>query len=97
MKIKPVKNTRLAEVDYANLGFGDYFSDHMVTCEYSDGAWGEPSILGALRKPTNMGGARTGLATTCIAGVAHVNGTTRVLFRSAFSESLALPSLFGAV
>ena len=39
MKIKSVKNSRLAEVDYTNLGFGDYFSDHMVTCEFSDGSW----------------------------------------------------------
>ena len=45
MKIKSVKNSRLAEVDYTNLGFGAYFSDHMVTCEFSDGTWGEPSIV----------------------------------------------------
>ena len=31
MKIKSVKNSRLAEVDYTNLGFGDYFSDHMLS------------------------------------------------------------------
>ena len=29
MKIESVKKSRLTEVDYANLGFGDYFSDHM--------------------------------------------------------------------
>tara|TARA_B100000809_G_scaffold245035_1_gene271584 strand:- start:116 stop:1225 length:1110 start_codon:yes stop_codon:yes gene_type:complete len=45
MKIESVKKSRLAEVDYANLGFGDYFSDHMVTCEFSGGMWGEPSIV----------------------------------------------------
>ena len=45
MKISSVKNSRRVEVDYTNLGFGDYFSDHMVTCEFSDGAWGEPSII----------------------------------------------------
>ena len=45
MKIESVKKSRLAEVDYTNLGFGDYFSDHMVTCEFSDGVWGEPSIV----------------------------------------------------
>ncbi len=45
MKITLGKNGRRTEVDYTNLGLGDYFSDHMVTCEYVDGAWGEPSII----------------------------------------------------
>jgi len=30
--------------DFNNLGFGKYFTDHMLIMRYSDGAWGEPEI-----------------------------------------------------
>ena len=28
-----------------DLGFGKYFTDHMLTCEYRDGRWGEAKIV----------------------------------------------------
>jgi branched-chain amino acid aminotransferase len=31
--------TRIHDVDWANLGFGVYFSDHMFVADYIDGAW----------------------------------------------------------
>jgi branched-chain amino acid aminotransferase len=39
------KKSRLPEVDYSNLGFGKFFSDHMFSMDYSDGEWKSPRIL----------------------------------------------------
>lgn len=44
IKIKPVKNSRVHEVDFNNLVFGRKFSDHMFVMEYQNGSWGEPEI-----------------------------------------------------
>lgn len=44
----PVKRTtqsRLASVDFKNLGFGNYISDHMLVAKYDKGAWQEPQII----------------------------------------------------
>jgi branched-chain amino acid aminotransferase len=40
----PVDQSRLAQVDFDNLGFGSIFSDHMFSMEYADGAWKNPQI-----------------------------------------------------
>jgi len=47
MKIRTtrVKRTRLGSVDFSNLGFGEYFSDHMLSMEYRKGAWSAPVIV----------------------------------------------------
>lgn len=45
LSIEKVSNSRLPEVDYENLGFGDVFSDHMFTLDYADGHWHNPQIL----------------------------------------------------
>lgn len=37
--------TRLHEVDWDNLEFGKYFTDHMLVCDYTDGEWQEPQIV----------------------------------------------------
>jgi branched-chain amino acid aminotransferase len=44
MQVENVKVSRLPEADFTQLGFGDVFSDHMVTCKYDSGSWGEPKI-----------------------------------------------------
>lgn len=44
----PVKRTtqsRLASVDFKNLGFGNYISDHMLVAKYDNGAWQDPQII----------------------------------------------------
>jgi len=44
----PVKRTtqsRLASVDFKNLGFGNYISDHMLVAKYDKGAWQDPQII----------------------------------------------------
>jgi branched-chain amino acid aminotransferase len=42
--IKRAKTSNLHEVDWKNLQFGKYVSDHMFICTYKDGEWQEPQI-----------------------------------------------------
>ena len=44
MKIEKVKNSRLKSIDFENLPFGKYFSDHMLICKYNNDKWQEPFI-----------------------------------------------------
>jgi branched-chain amino acid aminotransferase len=44
MKITSVAESRLSQVNFDNLPFGKVFSDHMLWCEYKNGAWQEPEI-----------------------------------------------------
>jgi branched-chain amino acid aminotransferase len=37
--------SRLHEVDWDNLEFGKYFTDHMLICDFTDGQWEEPRII----------------------------------------------------
>lgn len=43
--IERVKKSRLSSVDFSNLGFGAYISDHMVVADYKNGEWQEPRIV----------------------------------------------------
>jgi branched-chain amino acid aminotransferase len=45
MRITKTAKSRKHEVDFDKLGFGEHFSDHMFSCEYKDGKWGEPQIV----------------------------------------------------
>ena len=47
MKIKVTKTgqSKINEVDFDNLPFGSVFSDHMLVCDYKNGAWGAPEII----------------------------------------------------
>ncbi len=40
-----IEKSRLAEVDFENLGFGEVFSDHMFVADYSQGEWKSPRII----------------------------------------------------
>jgi len=40
-----VAKSRLAQVDFDNLGFGSIFSDHMFSMVYEDGSWRNPEII----------------------------------------------------
>jgi branched-chain amino acid aminotransferase len=37
--------SKLKEVDFKNLEFGKYVSDHMLVCDYADGAWKTPQVV----------------------------------------------------
>ena len=45
IEIKRTPHSRLSEIDFDNLTFGEQFSDHMLEVRYSDGRWHEPQIL----------------------------------------------------
>lgn len=42
--IVKVAESRLPEVDFDNLAFGRTFTDHMLECDFKDGAWQTPKI-----------------------------------------------------
>jgi len=44
INIQKTDNTRINEVDFDNLVFGNVFSDHMFECDYKNGSWQNPTI-----------------------------------------------------
>lgn len=44
LKITKTALSRMSAIDFSNLGFGKYFSDHIFIVDYEDGAWGQPRI-----------------------------------------------------
>jgi len=44
LTIRKAGTTRIHDIDYGNLGFGNYFSDHIFVVDYANGAWGTPRI-----------------------------------------------------
>lgn len=38
-------HSKINEVDFDNLEFGKYVSDHMLVCDYNDGQWQQPMIV----------------------------------------------------
>ncbi len=45
IEIKSTPHSRLSEIDFDNLVFGEQFSDHMLEVRYSEGQWHLPTIL----------------------------------------------------
>jgi branched-chain amino acid aminotransferase len=45
MKITKTKDSRLSTTDFTDLPFGRVFSDHMLVCNYRNGAWQDSEIL----------------------------------------------------
>lgn len=43
--VEKIKQTKIDQVDFDNLAFGSVFSDHMLVCDYKNGAWEAPKIL----------------------------------------------------
>lgn len=44
LNIKEIETSRIQEVDFENLTFGDVFTDHMLSCDFVDGKWKNPII-----------------------------------------------------
>lgn len=44
MKIELTKESRISSIDFSNLPFGKYMSDHMLVCHFKNGQWQEPEI-----------------------------------------------------
>ena len=45
IKTRKVRKSRIGEVDFSHLSFGEQFSDHMFRMDYASGAWQEPAIV----------------------------------------------------
>lgn len=45
MIVKRATESRVKTVDWSNLVFGKTFTDHMLVCNYKNGAWETPEIL----------------------------------------------------
>ncbi len=45
ISVTRVTRSRLAEVDFSQLGFGSVFADHMFSQHYRDGSWQQPQIV----------------------------------------------------
>ena len=43
--IEKVGSSKIGEVDFDNLPFGEVRTDHMLVCEYADGKWEVPRII----------------------------------------------------
>jgi branched-chain amino acid aminotransferase len=45
MEIIRTHQSRRHQIDFENLGFGEIFSDHMLSVEYKSGGWGSSKII----------------------------------------------------
>jgi len=44
LQIEKIKESKISNVDFNNLKFGEIFTDHMFECDYENGAWQTPKI-----------------------------------------------------
>jgi len=45
ISVEKVKSSKISQVDFSNLPFGKVISDHMLVCDYSNGAWHTPRVV----------------------------------------------------
>ncbi|CAM3551173.1 branched-chain amino acid aminotransferase [Zobellia roscoffensis] len=45
ISIEKVKESKIDQVDFNNLAFGSVFTDHMLVCDYKNGAWETPKVV----------------------------------------------------
>jgi branched-chain amino acid aminotransferase len=45
MKVSKRNGSKLSQIDFSNLTFGKYYTDHMLVKEYKNGAWQESEIV----------------------------------------------------
>ncbi|WP_149304860.1 branched-chain amino acid aminotransferase [Pareuzebyella sediminis] len=43
--IERIEHSKIDQVDFKNLAFGSVFTDHMLVCDYKNGAWETPKII----------------------------------------------------
>ncbi len=43
--VQKTTKSKLPEVDFNKLGFGNYVSDHMLICNYANGQWQAPALF----------------------------------------------------
>ncbi|NKI26231.1 branched-chain amino acid aminotransferase [Arenibacter sp. 6A1] len=45
IKIEKAKTSKIDQVDFNNLAFGKVLTDHMMVCDYKNGAWETPKVI----------------------------------------------------
>lgn len=45
IEITKAKTSKINDIDFNNLKFGSVFSDHMLECDFKDGAWQTPKVV----------------------------------------------------
>lgn len=45
INVEKTQKSRIFEVDFSNLAFGQTFSDHMYVCDFQEGKWQTPQIV----------------------------------------------------
>ena len=45
ISVEKTKNSKLSQVDFNNLPFGQVYTDHMLVCDYENGKWNSPKIV----------------------------------------------------
>jgi branched-chain amino acid aminotransferase len=43
--VEKTRKSRIGQVDFNNLPFGQVFSDHMFVCDFEEGKWQQPKII----------------------------------------------------
>ena len=44
ISISRAETSNIGSVDFENITFGNTFTDHMLVCDYRNGAWEQPVI-----------------------------------------------------
>jgi len=44
LHIEKIEKSKIVDVDFSNLKFGQVFTDHMFECDFENGKWGTPQI-----------------------------------------------------
>jgi len=45
ISVEKTKHTKINDVDFNNLSFGSIYMDHMLVCDYKNGAWENPKVV----------------------------------------------------
>ncbi len=45
IEVEQAKKSKINQVDFDNLSFGDVFTDHMMVCDFRNGVWETPKII----------------------------------------------------
>ncbi len=45
INVEKTKKSKINEVDFSNLPFGQVYTDHMMVCNFADGKWEQPKII----------------------------------------------------
>ena len=79
LRIEKTSRSRLKQVDFDQLAFGNIFSDHMFAMSYENGSWGNPQILPYGPMPLEPGVATLHYGQSVFEGLKAFRGTDGVV------------------